>query len=354
MATLILADGTRFSGQSFGATLPATGEVVFATHMFGHQQLITDPAYRGRIVCFTYPLIGNVGINEADMASDGAQVAGLVIQSLCDLPSNWLCTRTLPDFLADQDTPALHGLDTRALTRHIRAHGVQKGRICPSEPTPADWEALAAYAEADLVAQVTCSAPYNLTGDGPRIAVLDLGVDKPLLEMLTSLGCNTTVYPACTSAKTILADCDGVVLSGGPGDPAAQSGLLNTVGALMQSRPVLGIGLGFQLMVLARGGGLMRLQHGRHGNQPVREVDTGRCQQAAHRCLYAPDAQRLPQGARITHVNLNDGGVAGLDFGDGARGVLFQPEADSDALTKLVHELPRDGIPPPLRRSPSL
>jgi len=326
MATLILADGTRFSGQSFGGAPPATGEVVFATHMFGYQQLITDPAYRGRIVCFTYPLIGNVGINEADMASDRVQVAGLVIQSLCDLPCNWLCTRSLPDFLADQGTPALHGLDTRALARHIRTHGAQVGRICPGEPTQADWDALASYTENDLVAQATCSAPYSLAGNGPRIAVLDLGVDKPLLASLTALGCNVTVYPASTLAKAILTDCDGVVISGGPGDPAAQTGLLDTVRALMQSRPVLGIGLGFQLMALARGGGIQRLQHGYHGNQPVRETDTGRCQQAAHRCLYAPDAGKLPEDARITHVNLNDGGIAGLDFGDGARGVLFQPD----------------------------
>jgi len=326
MATLILQDGALFSGQGFGAALPATGEVVFATGMFGHQQLITDPAYRGRIVCLTYPLIGNVGINGADMASGRVQVAGLAIQTLCDLPSNWLCTGSLPNFLAGQGAPALHGLDTRALARHLRTHGAQKGRICPGEPTPADWEALAAYAQGDLVAQVTCAAPYSLPGNGPRIAVLDLGVDRALLASLAAQGCDVTVYPASTPANTILADCDGVVLSGGPGDPAAQEGLLGTVRALMGSRPVLGVGLGFELMALARGGGVTRLQHGRHGNQPVRETATGRCHQAAHRCLYAPDAQRLPQGAKITHVNLNDGGVAGLDFGGGARGVLFQPD----------------------------
>jgi len=337
MATLVLADGARFDGQSFGAPLAATGEVVSATDKFGYQQLITDPSYRGRIVCFTYPLIGNVGVNGADMASPRAQVAGLAIQTLCDLPSNWLCTGTLPNFLAEQQTPGLHGIDTRALARHIRANGAQRGRICPGEPTEADREALAAYTEGDLVAQVTCSGPYSLPGDGPRIAVLDLGADKPLLASLASLGCNVTVYPASTPAEAILAGCDGVVLSGGPGGPAAQTALLGTVRTLMRSRPTLGVGLGFLLMNLARGGGVLRLQHGYHGDQPVREVGSGRCHQTAQRILYAPDPQRLPEGARITHVNLNDGRVAGLDFGGemNARGVLFHPDEELVTSFKL-------------------
>lgn len=342
MATLILEDGTRFTGQSFGAALPVTGELVFSTDMFGYQRLITDPAYRGRIVCLTYPLIGNVGVNEPDMASHCAQAAGLVVQTLCDLPSNWLCTGDLHSFLSAQGMPALQGLDTRALARHIRANGAQRARICPGEPTPADLEALSSYAEGDLVAQVTCAKPYVLPGGGARIAVLDLGVDRPLLAALTALDCEVTVYPASTPAAILLnAGCDGVLLSGGPGNPAAQSGLLDTVRALMDARPTLGVGLGLQLMVLARGGGVSRLKHGHHGGEPARETASGRCWQTAQRCLYAPDAQRLPEGARITHVNLNGGEVAGLDFREkeAVCGVLFHPDTDSDVLSRFVRGL---------------
>jgi len=342
MATLILEDGSRFSGRSFGALLPATGELVFATDMYGYQHLITDPAYRGRILCLTYPLIGNVGVNESDMSSDRVQAAGLVVQTLCDLPSNWLCARSLPDFLAEQGIPALHGMDTRALARHIRENGAQRARICVGKPGPDDLEGLAAYAEGDLVAQVTCKAPYRLPGEGPHVAVLDLGADRPLLTALTALNCGATVYPAYTPAAKILrTGCDGVLLSGGPGDPAAQTGLLDTVRALMRERPTLGIGLGFLLMVLARGGGVTRLKHGRHGGQPVRETATAYCRQTAQRSLYAPDPQNLPAGARTTHVNLNDGGIAGLSFGGETetRGVLFHPDTDSEALTGFLRGL---------------
>ncbi len=347
-ATLLLQDGTRFSGQAFGAEAPCVGDVVFATDMIGYQLLLTDPAYRGQILCMTYPLIGNVGINGEDMASGGAQIAGLVVQSLCDLPSNWLCKRSLPDFLIEQGVPALQGIDTRALARHIRDTGVQRGRICMGEPTQADLDALAVQAKrdscggdsCDLVAQVTCKEAYRLPGEGPRVAVLDLGAEKPLLAALQALGCSATVYPAATSAAEMLDGCDGVLISGGPGDPATQAGLLDTVRALMQGKPTFGVGLGLELMVLAQGGGIIRLKHGHHGGQPVRESDTGCCAQTAQRHRYAPDPQRLPQGARITHTNLNDQSIAGLAFGEGgARGVIFHPSAQSRELIAFVSGL---------------
>ncbi len=331
MATLILQDGTCFAGEGFGGSAPVTGEVVFVTDAFGYQQRLTDPAYRGQILCFTYPMIGNVGVCAEDMASPRVQAAGLIVQSLCDQPNNWRCEGALPDFLAERGVPGMQGVDTRALARHLRDHGAQRGRICAGEPTQADWDALSAEPEADLVAQVTCRAPYALPGTGVRVAVLDLGVDAEALRALKLRGCAAAVYPAATPATEMLAaPCEGVLLSGGPGDPAAQAHLLDTVRALMAAKPVLGIGLGLELMTLARGGGVRRLSHGCHGNQPVREAATGRCEQAAQHRLYGIDPDRLPSGARITHTNLNDGSIAGLAFESphGASGVLFRPSAE--------------------------
>ncbi len=328
MATLLLQDGTRFTGEWFGAATAATGEVVFATDMLGYQQLLTDPAYAGRILCLTYPLIGNVGVSEGDMASPRAWAAGLVVQGLCDLPSNWRCQGTLPDFLRKQGVPALTGVDTRALARHVRAHGVQRGCLCQGEPTQADLDALQGRApETDWVSAVTCVQPYTLPGDGPRVAVLDLGVDRSALAALTARGCRVTVYPAGTPADTLTADCDGVLLSGGPGSPLTQTRLLDTVRTAMAQRPVLGVGLGYELMILAQGGGVTRMAYGHHGGQPVKEAATGWCDQSAQRHLYAADPAALPAGAAVAFTNANDGTIAGLSFAGGHLGVQFHPSA---------------------------
>lgn len=329
MANLILQDGTRWEGLAFGAEGSAQGEVVFVTDMLGHQLLLTDPAYRGQILCLTYPLIGNVGINGEDMASGGVQIAGLIVQSLCDLPSNWRCKQTLTDYLAEQGIPAIQGVDTRALAKHLRKHGVQRGHICAGVPTPDEQEALrAASAPQDWVAQATCTARYTLRGGPVSIAVLDLGVDAEALHAFTARGCDVTVYPAGTRAEEILsAGCDGVLLSGGPGSPMAQTHLLPTVRTLMREKPVLGIGLGYELMILAEEGGVLRLAYGHHGNQPVKATDTGWCDQSAQRHLYAADPDKLPPGAQITFKNANDGTIAGLRFGGGCQGVQFHPSA---------------------------
>lgn len=329
MAILILQDGTRWEGAAFGAESSAQGEVVFVTDMLGHQLLLTDPAYHGQILCLTYPLIGNVGINAEDMASGCVQIAGLIVQTLCDLPSNWRCKQTLPDYLSQQGIPAMQGVDTRALAKHLRKHGVQRGRISAGSHTPGELETLCTpVASQDLVAQVTCKERYTRPGGPASIAVLDLGVDAEALQALTTRGYGATVYPAETRAEEILSDgCDGVLLSGGPGSPLEQTHLLNTVRTLMRQRPVLGIGLGYELMILAEEGGVVRLAYGHHGNQPVKASGTGWCDQSAQRHLYAADPDKLPSGAQITYQNANDGTIAGLRFKGGSQGVQFHPSA---------------------------
>ena len=330
MASLILEDGTRFAGQLFGAECAAAGEVVFATDMLGYQLLLTDPVYRGKIVCMTYPLIGNVGICEEDMASPAVQVAGLVVQTLCDHPSNWLCKQDLASFLAEQGIPALQGVDTRALARHLRATGVQRGFLCAQEPATEPAPIREPSAEPDWVAQTTCAAPYTVGEDGLRVALLDLGADRALARALAARACRVTVYPAHTPADALLADgCQAAVFSGGPGDPHAQRALLPAIAAVMEAVPTLGIGLGYELMILAQGGKVLRLPYGHHGNQPVREVETGLCDQTAQRHLYAADPDALPAGARATYLNVNDGTIAGLTFAQAdASGVQFHPAAE--------------------------
>lgn len=321
MAALILEDGTRFEGTLFGYTGNVSGEVVFTTGMAGYQETLTDPACAGQIVCMTYPLIGNVGVNDLDFESEGVRCAGLVIGDLCDLPSNWQIKKPLEVYLEEQGVPGLCGVDTRALTRHLRTAGAMRGRIV-ADDTQADKTVAAAY---------TCKEAYEMKAEGDMtFAVLDLGVKRSVLTALCERGVTLKVYPADTSAKAMLeGGCDACFVTSGPGAPENYAAQVETVKELMAARPVLGIALGHQLMTLAAGGAVKPLKYGHHGsNLPVKDLEHGTCSVTAQHVGYTVDGGKLPQGAVVTHVNSNDQTIEGLRYAGGvSRSVQFYPDA---------------------------
>lgn len=329
MATLILEDGFRVEGTLFGNKKPAMGEVVFHTGMSGYQETITDPAYRGQIVCMTYPLIGNVGVNELDFESEGVQAAGLIVSELCELPSNWQLKKTLDEYLDEQGVPGLCGVDTRALTRHIREHGVMRGRIVTGEATEADLEACRAFEPHGEALAASCKARYDVNAEGDvKVAVLDLGMKRSLTKRLAAQGAQVTVFPAETDAQEMLdSGCDGVLISCGPGCPQDCPKAVETVRALMGKRPMMGVGLGHLVMALASGCTVERMRFGHHGsNQPVKDLAAGTCAVTEQAHLYAVSGEALPEGVRVSHINWNDRSVEGLVYeGKNAFSVQFIP-----------------------------
>ena len=322
MATLILDDGSRYEGTLFGDTKNVSGEVVFTTGMAGYQELLTDPACAGQILCMTYPLIGNVGVNDLDFESEGVHCAGLVIAELCDLPSNWQIKKSLPEYLAEQGVTGLCGVDTRALTRHLRTAGVMRGRIVADE----------AQACAEKPAAHTCKEAYEVNAENGEMtfAVLDLGVKRSVLSALTERGVSLKIYPADTDAETILeGGCDACFITSGPGKPEDYGKQVETVRSLMEKKPCMGIALGHQLMVLAQGGAVKPLKYGHHGsNLPVKDLLNSTCYITAQHVGYTVDADKLPAEAEITHINSNDQSVEGLRYADGLScSVQFYPEA---------------------------
>ena len=321
MATLILEDGTRFEGSVFGHTGNVSGEVVFTTGMAGYQEMLTDPACAGQIICMTYPLIGNVGVNDLDFESEGVHCAGLIVSELCDLPSNWQIKKTLAEYLAEQGVTGLYGVDTRALTRHLRTAGTMRGRIVVDEAAQ-DAEKPAAY---------TCKEAYEMKAEGGlTFAVLDLGVKKSVLTALTDRGVSLKVYPAEASAKEILdGGCDACFITSGPGKPEDYPQQVETVRALMSDKPCMGIALGHQLMALAAGGAVKPLTYGHHGsNLPVKDLEHNTCYVTAQHVGYTVDPDKLPDGAKVTHINSNDQSIEGLRYAGGAScSVQFCPDA---------------------------
>lgn len=329
MATLILEDGARYEGTLFGRKAPVTGEVVFTTGMSGYQETLTDPSYCGQIVCMTYPLIGNVGVNDLDFESDGVKLSALVVSELCDMPSNWQAKKTLDEYLDEQGVTGIFGVDTRALTRHIRTHGAMNGRIVAGEATDEDAALCRAHALHDQVKRVTCKEAYEIGGEGDMtIAVLDLGMKKSLTAWMRKQGAAVKVYPAATSAQEILEKgCDGVMISHGPGNPEDYPEIVQTVKALMDAKPVFGVGLGHLMMALASGCRTQKMLYGHHGgNQPVKDYARGTCSVTAQSIGYAVDGESLPQGVSVSHINWNDKTVEGLRYaGKPAFSVQFVP-----------------------------
>jgi carbamoyl-phosphate synthase small subunit len=334
-ARLVLADGTTFEGEAIGA-LPeggvTTGEAVFNTVLSGYQEVITDPSYAGQIIAFTYPHIGNYGVNPADDEASRPHCRGLIVRDLADRPSSWRSKETLEAFLVRFAVPGITGVDTRRLTRHLRDRGAMP---CAFGTAP-EAELVSAAAAApttdgrDLVAEVTTAEPYT-RGDGPyRVVAYDFGVKEAMLRQLGDLA-TVTVVPASTPADHVLGlEPDGVFLSNGPGDPAALPSIVGEIRTLAHhgTVPVFGICLGHQLLATALGGATYKLPFGHHGgNHPVQRLSTGRVEITSQNHNYAV-AEGSVDAADVTHVNLNDGvieGIAGRHVP--VFGVQYHPEA---------------------------
>jgi carbamoyl-phosphate synthase small subunit len=331
-ALLVLADGTVFEGEAAGA-LPAlgvaTGELVFNTALSGYQEVVTDPSYAGQVIAFTYPHIGNYGTTADDDEARRPFCRGVVVRDLVPVGSNWRSEAGFEDFLVRRGVPAIAGVDTRRLTRHVREVGALPCAMGTASEAALRRAAAGAPSTSgvDLVAEVTIAAPVT-RGVGPRrVVVYDFGVKETMLRALERLA-TLTVVPASTSAADVLAmEPDGVFLSNGPGDPAALGGPVGAIAELVGKVPVFGICLGHQLLGLALGGRTYKLHFGHHGiNHPVRRLDTGAVEITSQNHNYAL-AEAVPS-ARATHRNLNDGVLEGIEV-EGARAfsVQYHPEA---------------------------
>ena len=343
-AVLLLEDGLWFEGEALGARGEAFGEVVFNTSITGYQEVLTDPSYRGQIVAMTYPLIGNYGIVPGDEESRGTWLAGFVVREASRLRSNWRSTADLHAWLATQGVVGIQGIDTRALTRHLRIEGARHGVVSSVD---LDRESLAGKLAGaprivgiDLVREVTCEAAYPWAEGLPWLApvparrhvvVLDCGTKRNILRHLVSSGNRVTVVPAHTDAAGIMALApDGLVISNGPGDPEPVSYVVETARKLLGKLPILGICLGQQMLGLALGGRTYKLKFGHHGgNHPVKDLDTGRIAITSQNHGFNVDMDSLPTpGTRTTHVNLYDGTAEGLENRDlGLFSVQYHPGA---------------------------
>jgi carbamoyl-phosphate synthase small subunit len=336
-AQLVLADGAIFDGEAVGYVPPdgvVAGEVVFNTALAGYQEIVTDPSYAGQIITFTYPHIGNYGINERDDEARAPQCRGVIVRDLARRASNWRATEDLDAFLKRHKVAGIAGIDTRRLTRHIRDAGALPGAF-----GSADHATLLSAAQGDggtdgrnLAAEVTTDTPYTAGEEAASLYVVayDFGIKRSILDQLVHAGCYVEVVPAGTSASDVIArEPDGVFLSNGPGDPAAVTEAVDAVGALLGQVPVFGICLGHQIMSLALGARTFKLRFGHHGgNHPVRHLPTGRIEITSQNHNYAVDAESLPAGSDVTHLNLNDGDVEGIRTPHlGAFSVQYHPEA---------------------------
>lgn len=316
--TLILEDGSAFAGELLDEA-KAFGEVVFNTGMTGYQEILTDPSYCSQIVTLTYPLIGNYGVAKSFMESRKSFVNGFLVAEICDVASNWQSEGNLTDFLREQGVPCLYGVDTRAVTRHIRSAGTMRGVIVP-ERTPQDevGRLLAQPLQKDVVATVTTKEAYEWeadSGEAPHVVVMDFGIKQNILRSLHDFGFSLTVVPAYTSAEEILArNPDGVFLSNGPGDPQAVPEIVAEVGKLIGKKPMFGICLGHQLFALAMGANTYKLKFGHRGsNQPVKNLAMNRVHISSQNHGFAVDEESLKGlPLEITHRAVNDDTVEGL------------------------------------------
>ncbi len=328
MAWLLLEDGSKFQGNLIGSPQETLGEVVFNTSMCGYQEILTDPACHGQIVVMTYPMIGNYGINSIDSESDIIHPTALIIHEHCDHPSNWQNQLTVGAFLKQKNVVALTGVDTRALTRHIRKHGSMHGMILVDKPNDAAFAELKDFKPQIDIASIGCQQTYTLGGTGAHLAVIDLGARKSLLRSLLDRSCKLTVFPPSVTAEQIAQiNPDGIVIGGGTGDPNQMPDLVNTLKQLLYGKPLLGIELGLHLLTLAAGGEVVKQKYGHHGNQPVKDLQANRCFITAQHHIYEINAQSLPEKFEVSHRNWNDQGIEGLRLKNSmAWGLQFQPE----------------------------
>jgi len=333
-AWLVLADGRAFAGHALGATGETLGEVVFNTSLMGYQEIISDPSYRGQIVTMTYPLIGNYGFNDEDHEAQRNYLAGFIVREGCPWPSNWRSKTNLDGYLKQHGIVGIAGIDTRALTKHIRDQGAQTGIISTVDLNRKSLTDKAAQYPTldgrDLVREVTCEKPYgwkqgawsledgyqNPTSKRKRHYVIayDYGIKHNILRNLVQCGCKVEVVPANTPAAEVLAkNPDGIFLSNGPGDPAAVTYAVETTKKLLGKKPIFGICLGHQILCLALGGTTYKLKYGHHGgNQPVMDLTTRKVEITAQNHGFAVDIESFGGDIECTHVNLNDRTVEGM------------------------------------------
>ncbi len=352
-ACLALADGTIFYGHGFGATGQTVAELCFNTAMTGYQEIMTDPSYAGQIVTFTFPHIGNVGINADDDESADPVASGMVVKWDPTEQSSWRAAGELTDWLAKRGRICIGGVDTRRLTRAIRQQGAPHVALAHDPEGNFDIEALVAAARAfkgleglDLAKEVTCAQSYKWNemrwawpegyserkGEGFKVVAIDFGAKRNILRCLASAGCDVTVLPATATAEDVLAqNPDGVFLSNGPGDPAATGvyAVPMIKAILEKDLPVFGICLGHQMLALALGARTVKMNHGHHGaNHPVKDYDTGKVEITSMNHGFTVDSQTLPEGVLETHVSLFDGSNCGIRVADRpVFSVQYHPEA---------------------------
>jgi carbamoyl-phosphate synthase small subunit len=338
-ALLALEDGRVFRGRSFGAPGERAGEIVFNTSMTGYQEILTDPSYKGQIVAMTYPLIGNYGVNDEDVESSKPQAEGFVVKEASKITSNWRSLKGLGEYLKEHNILGIEGVDTRALTRHIRTAGAMKS-VLSTECL--DEAVLVRKAQEspgligrDLVKEVTCQKLYHWSAEKERekqsdlgidtrnskdkvvfrVVAIDCGIKTNIIRMLDASGCEVTVVPAHTSAEEVLTlNPDGLLLSNGPGDPAGVPYVAETMRKLIGKIPIFGICLGHQILGIAFGGKTYKLKFGhRGGNQPVKDLATGKVSITAQNHGFSVDSESLNKDEiELTHINLNDHTLEGM------------------------------------------
>ena len=334
-AKIVLEDGRVFTGRSFGTAGEKCGEVVFNTSMAGYQEIITDPSYKGQIVTMTYPLIGNYGINSEDIESRQPFIEGFVVRECSRIASNWRSQKTLSQYLKENNIIGIEGIDTRALTRHIRLQGAMRAVISTQD---LDNKSLCKKAKRslrligrDLVKEVTFDQVQVWNKEGRyKVVVIDCGVKFNILRRLAAKGCRVVVVPARTDAETILKmNPQGVLFSNGPGDPQAVSYVIETAKKLIGKLPLFGICLGHQILGLALGGKTYKLKFGHHGgNHPVKDIITGKIDITVQNHGFCVDIDSLDRkNIEVTHLNLNDHTVEGMKHKNLAIfSVQFHPE----------------------------
>ncbi|NJB67066.1 carbamoyl-phosphate synthase small subunit [Desulfobaculum xiamenense] len=334
-AILALEDGTWFEGRSFTGHGNAGGEAIFNTGMTGYQEVLTDPSYAGQMVCMTYPLVGNYGVNLEDVESSRVWVEAFIVKECCKVPSNWRSVKSLPDYLVEHGVMGIEGIDTRALTRHLRLHGAMRAIISTDDVTPQELvdraRALPSMEGQNLTARVCPAEPYVWTaqgprsvsleddgsyrwpGNGPKVVAYDFGVKWNILRLLAAEGLDLLMVPPSFTAEQVdrLAP-DAVFLSNGPGDPATLTDVVANVSQLADRYPLAGICLGHQILGQALGGKTYKLKFGHHGlNHPVKDLTTGRIEISSQNHGFCVDITSL-KDVEITHINLNDQTLEGF------------------------------------------